>query len=429
MTKLFTLCTGVTTRRLGLLFNTQDTTAVVNDPAIKTFFPKGFFAIQVTNESPRRHGWFKGSYNIRNKGTKRVFISEDIEYPLPDAAKLDDPPIGYYRDGRLNLINQRTRYNSCYSLLKAVGCGNCPDRGATCFSEAIEQQVGPTPATDTTPPTEDALDFDDAIALLKKNKLVIAGHAFVEPTKTRVAEFSAASRPYWEHDFSQVEQNTKDMSERAVNAAKTRRFSKQHCKVCPLDKGCERARHCTTRYEPEPVLVKHGVESIKKAVENSHLKPWQIWTLNEKEGTTSKHSRWQIVLAGVALSNDVFVPSVYRSKTNINQYLKLKTYEEIADVFDLPKREEDARYKDSHHIPDEMLGLWWQVLKLHGHSSRGYSLKFLLGSSVEPTGIAIQWAKNRYLTWRDHVKNFYQVSSKIYYGRLPDAPYVDIVRE
>lgn len=421
MSKFYTVCTGVR-KGLALLFDSQNTADIAKEPALKKLFPRGFFAILVGYDAPKNK-WYRGYYNRNRSPDKRVLISNDIEYPLPDGAKLDDPPVGYYRGDALHLVNLRTRYNNCFSLIKAVGCDNCPDKGSVCFSEAVSQQYNVDLSGASS--TDADVDFESALELLRAARFTIAGHTFVEPTKTRTTEFSATERPYWEHDFSRVENNAKEMSERSTKAAKTRRFAKEHCRKCPLDKGCGRASHCNTRYAPADVLVKHGVEKVKQAIQGSALKPWQIWTLNNHEGAMSKHSRWNIVLGGVQLSDNVFVPSIYRSKTDIEPYKNLKTYEEIADVFGLPKEEKSAVMPE---YTDDVLGLWWQVLKLHGHSSRGYSPKFLMASSVQSAGVRIQWAKDRYISWSDSVKEFKHISSKIYYGRLPDAPFENIDR-
>ena len=405
--KYFTVCDGPH-GDAGLLFSdTAASTTVADEPFIRELFSNGFFSVPISRASTR--GWYS-----RKQGTEQLvhtLVCPNVNLPMPDEAPLGAAPVVFYKDGEKIEVNLRQRYNQCLSLFKAVGCNQCPEKGLPCLSEGAGRPIGQNGSA--------AIDSDDLLEKLKKTKPEIGGYAFVHPSLTKRKTFSKAIRSWWEHSFDEIDSNKKELSRNSSNAAQTKKFKKTYCSVCPIQSGCDRARSCKGPYPRENVLIQESVAALNEVVKTSPLKPWQIWELNARVGDRAKHSRWEVVLMGVQYKKDVgLVPCVFRAKTSIVEYQNLKTYEDIAAVFNLATKEEDAAPAPTDQ---KRLALWWQALQLHGWGKRGWAPRFVIGAAARNEKVSVHWAHNRYLGWDTSLFGFGDISSQISYGRLPGA--------
>jgi len=343
----------------GLVFNTVNILEVVEDPALSQLFPTGFYATVQECKSPRYVRYYQTDYKPKYDRTVITLVSLTDD---PDKATHDTAPSILHVNGVTHQINLRTKYNACTSLFKMAACSECPDNGLPCVREYLK-----LPETTHVP----RIDTEDLLASVEALHLDIAGHAYVSPSHTRYKAISAKLRPYWEHRFDFVEENIRNASRRATDAAETRSFKKKECTKCVVANRCFREKHCTGAYPSQDEIIATCTAELDDAISRSELTPWQIYELGRNVDARAKHSRYQLVLAGLEIHRDVLGPAIYRAKTNIATYPHLKTYNAIAEVFGLAKTETEVTTPPN---TDQLLrAVWWLTMKLPRHaSSRGW---------------------------------------------------------
>lgn len=382
-------------KRGALLFATTNTEEIARDPVLANLFPQGYLVIS---------------------GEKRALVTTLLDTTPPDEATVITPKVVVHREGKQWTIDLRKRYNSCLSLFKAVGCANCPSRGAECISEEINEPLPTHLAAE--------VDGDELFETLSRSKPMIANHIFVPPARTRVEAqypFVARLRPPEEHDFSLVTENTKSLSERSMSSAETLKFKNTECVKCPISGSCTRWRYCEGPYPAEEEVIE--VCNAKLAVElaASSYPEWQIWEMANVVGKLTKHSRWRIISTGVALQGTQgFVPSIHRAKTRITKYSGFSGYEEIAEAFGLAKEEKDA----VSPVTDPLLrAVWWLALKGVGsygphRGGWGGGQDKILGVGVNAKVVTALWGRERYLSGSVNLYTINDVAARLTHQRL-----------
>ena len=409
----YTLCLD---RKNGvsLLFDTLDEQLLVQSKEIQALFPKGYFITQVNQQENDRWKW-----RDRTKELCHTMVSTSLAATLPDEA---DPGevVSFYIGGKVHNVSLRERYNACLSLFKAVGCAECPERGAACLSTG---RAVPIP-----PRTFDAATNGSLDEYIQKNKPKLEGFTFVHPSSTRTGSFTAALRGYWDHDFRRVKVNTEELSLKAIKAAATKKFKKTECAKCLIKPSCSRSSWCKGAYPPEKEIIDRCVGELAIALEKSPVPAWQLYECAWNMGKEAKHSRWNIVLTGVTLDNKVLLPTIHRAKCSIDPYRGLKTYAEIAEVFELCKTEDEFK-KQWNDGPDDVLrATFWLALNAH----RAYQ-RYGWGCSRSVTGVGIKnhvvevmWTNGKYLGYTSELHRPADVAAKMTQGSLPLIDQVEI---
>lgn len=412
-------------KRASLLFESTELEAIARDPAIIALFPMGYFVKPVGDVNPDRYRGYWNKDDRKPLGTKPKFtlVTTTADSRLPDEVELGEPPMAFYLNGVQHWVDLRVRFNQCLSMFKAVGCTSCPEKGEVCLSEGAGVKV---PSY-----MSEKFEGEDLIQMLTENKTVIAGHTFVPPMDTRVGAFCARLRPYWEHDFTEIEKNKKELSERATKAGETRWFKKTQCSQCVLQKNCEMASSCKGPLPPEQEIIDQCAPQMLELIKRSDMPEWQLWELARGVGNTAKHSRWEIMLTGVKRQGQKLVMQVHRAKTDIQPYHGLKTYEEVAEKFDLALTEEDVSAKRGPVTDKHVLAVWWLMLQIpHPYENYGWGCRRnVLAIGVTSTHVELTWTNgsyiNRHCTELWKVADVSRVSS---YGTLPGIVKLDAIR-
>jgi hypothetical protein len=419
----YTVCLDAhRSNRPALLFQSLEREAIAKDPGIIAFFPNGYFLRAVNGRAGIPSYYGRPAQPAVPPG--ETLVSSVLDADLPDEATIETVPIRFFKNGIEYTINLRDRYNQCLSLFKAVGCRVCPERGAVCLSQAS----GTIPAYTDVP-----LDAETMLEGLTGSKLVIAGHEFVHPTSTRTEEFSKKLRRYNEHDFDAVADNDKKRSERATDAAETKKFKKTQCVKCVIKNSCDRSKWCKGAYPPEQDIIVQSEARLTAALKKSAWPEWQLWEVARHMSDTAKHSRWQIVLTGLKLQGaDGLVATVHRAKGSITEYGKIKTYEEIAKVFNLALTEEDALAAKRGPVTDPKLRavLWLTLTTSHARRGGGWggSRQYITGVGCNDLYVTAQWTNGTYVGSVCDLKEVADIASKLSDGYVGDVEKIEVRR-
>ena len=411
-------------KRASLLFEGLNLEAIARDPAIIALFPQGYFVKPVGDVNPDRYrGYWDRDKAPSGVKPKFTLVTTTSDARLPDEVKLGEPPMAFYVNGVQHWVDLRVRFNQCLSLFKAVGCASCPEKGETCLSDGAGIKV---PSC-----VGEKFEGEDLIQMLGESKAVIAGHTFVPPMDTRVGAFCARLRPYWEHDFTEIEKNKKELSERATKAGETRWFKRTQCSQCVLQKNCEMASHCKGPLPPEQEIIDQCAPQMLDLIKRSDMPEWQLWELARGVGNTAKHSRWEIMLTGVRLQGGKLVMQVHRAKTDIQPYHGLKTYEEVAEKFDLALTEKDVPAKRGPVTDKNVLAIWWLLLQIpHPYETYGWGCRRnVLAIGVMRDHLELTWTNGSYIN--RHCTEMWKVAdvSKVgAYGTLPGIQKLEAIR-
>jgi hypothetical protein len=265
---------------------------------------------------------------------------------LPDRAGFDDIVQVGVR-GQAREFSLRDRYNSCLSLLKAtVGCEKCPDRLGACLRDMLDAQRESSAHVP---------DEDEMKAAFVNLKTQIAGFTFVSPVLTG-DEFDYMFRHWKDHDFKCIDATRDVLSQRARDAAETRRYMRAECDNCEA-KRCSKATRGTcmkwawgrlaTSDEIDEYVLKQWLPRYT-GFKSNPLRPWQFWVLARASG---KEGRWRdtrerrAILEGLTWSSagDGFVIRgnwVYNPQWR--GAFKTTDYNLVAEKFDLPRTAEEA---------------------------------------------------------------------------------------
>lgn len=416
----YTLCRDHNDER-ALLFETLDLEKVGQLSELSKFFPAGYAVRYVGAKKPQK--WVDGKWTIveaTKENAKSVMVSETPLEFAPDEAAFDRPSTLFYVEGKRFEVNLRTRYNECLSLFKAVGCKNCPSRGIKCLAEGAKIELTPRA------PINNFTDEDEFLDELEERHKKMGDFDFVHPSRTRVKnEFSSKFREYWEHSFEAISRNAEELSERAEKAAVSRAFKKDQCSKCVISNSCEAFRHCKGAYPPLADIVTQANAKLDAVLAQTKLPAWQLWEIARNMGKTAKHSRWNIWLAGLTLrGSDGLVPIVKRAKLHIDAY-RLNTYDEIAKVFDLATKEEDAGKPVTS--PDTR-AIWWMALNTP-NASKHYgwgSYRYLAGIGIDDTRVTVQWTNGKYLAGTSELGCVADVAEILSYGRLATINKIEV---
>lgn len=416
----YTVCLDAhRSNRPALLFQSLEREAIAKDPAIIAFFPNGYFLRAVNGRAGVPS--YYGRPATPPVPPKETLVSSVLEADLPDEATIETALIRFYKNGVEHTINLRERYNQCLSLFKAVGCRHCPEKGAPCLAQAS----GGVPAF-----TDIPLDAEDVLEGLADSKLVIAGHEFVHPTSTRTKEFSKKLRRFDQHDFDAVEENDKNRSRRASDGADTKKFKKTQCVKCVIRMSCDRSSWCKGAYPPEADIITQSDARLTEALKKSAWPEWQLWEVARKMGELAKHSRWNIVLTGLKLQGaDGIAATVHRAKGSITEYGKLKTYEEIAKVFNLALTEEAALLAKRGPVKDPKLRavLWLTLNTPNARQSTGWGgRRYVTGIGCNDREVSVQWTNGSYLSYGSELTEVADIASKLSDGYLGDVDKIEV---
>lgn len=419
----YTVCLDAQrSKRPALLFDSLELERISKDTALSAFYPTGYFVRGVGMADPRAFRWY-GQGRPQLKKPTHTLVSSILESPLPDEATIETPELRFFKNGVEHTINLRTRYNQCLSLFKAVGCEHCPEKGVACLSQAAGFQV-PTHL-------ETALDAEDLLERLIQNKTNIGGHEFVHPSKTRTHEFSSKLRVWWEHDFDSIEQNAKDLSKRATNAAETRKFKKTQCVKCPIKDSCTRASWCKGAFPPVEDIIEMSDRRLTEALKKSAWPEWQLWEVARFMGETAKVSRWNVMLTGLKLQGtDGIVATVHRSKTSIEPFGKLKTYEDLATAFGMAATEDEVPKTRGPITNKKLRALLWLTLKTGRGSQRyGWGMnREIVAVGCSNRSVNVKWTNGSYLSSYndDEITEVSHIAAKLSDGRLADIDQVEV---
>jgi hypothetical protein len=420
---MYTVCHAYDARNarsdaLALLFNTPDTKKIAGIPELSEIYPNGYFVTSISDiksGDPYRHSYYQRQRYSHNPAPYTM-VSIFATYPRPDEAKLNSEDICFFVNGKTYQVNLRTRYNHCLSLFKAVGCAQCPDNGLPCVSQEAEELIElDKKLTDAERPvyfnetafsnnTEFLNDIDDIefLKYLQRKHPSLGDFKLVKPGSTSPRSFHSTFRPYWDHDFSLVPRNEKEKSDAASRAARTRKFKKEECPQCVIKDSCSNASRCDGRYPPQETIIKQANAELTAAIAGSILPEWAIWEVARGAGQTAKHSRWHIMLTGILLDrygNGSLRATVHRAKTDIDEYKRLNTYEEIAEVFNLAKTEKDVPPERGPLRSFELRAVWWLALLARSTARRATGWggsRYVVSIGVdEKTGISLEWTNGR----------------------------------
>lgn len=382
-----------------------DLEAFANNETVQTLFPRGVIAVP----SDETEGdWL---------------LAENVDYAgLPDAAQLDTPAVRLFHAGKPHMIDLRQRYNNCRSLIKAVGCKECPEQGITCMQRALppEQQVGLKVVNgDYDAQDADRVDEDSFKEQLRNRETKIGEFTYISPSLT-VPEghhFTPGLRHYKDHDFSQISDNSEKISERNKRAARDRKFRKENCSVCPVDKICKAYRSCEGPYPSEEVITQKTLERYKDALASTApFEPWQFWALarlGNIEGTYKRNSssRVTVRLGGLRHTRDGWTVDLWRSKTSIYEVGSVSDYETLKGIFGsgLPSSKEGASYYE--RPPSDRALALYLMLSEHKYSRRhkggwGGDYYSIVARRLYDDHVEIKFGGPRYMRYNESIGSF-----------------------
>lgn len=391
----YTVCYG-TQRQPGLLFETLDLEKVAALPELPEIFPKGYFVTQVGERNPEPRRWSYSYQNAQDTTSETkycVLVSTTINAPDPDKAELGAAPVKVFFNGTSHTVNLRTRYNQCLSFFKAVGCAKCPSRGMACLSEGVGVEL-----PERLSPAHEVEDLWDH---MREKYASWGGFTLIKPGSTRTDNFSATFRPYWEHDFEAVEKNFKKRSAASQGAAETKKFKKTQCSKCLISSVCDQAKWCLGAYPPEEEIIKDSAQKLDDAFAKSAWPAWQLWEVARAVGAEAKFSRWKLILTGIKLQGtDGIVATVHRSRGGGNAFGKLKTYEEIANVFGLALKEEDVHARKSVVESQKIKAILWLTLTTGtGRQYYGWGCsRHTIGAGANDHHVSVLWTNGNHIS-------------------------------
>ena len=409
---------------VALLLHTDDAKdPITNDDiaafgaseTIKELFPTGFIA---TQSDTVEGDWL---------------LSSSAAYTdLPDSAKIDTPKLVVLTDAGLNEIDLRQRYNNCRSLIKAVGCTECPDKGLVCLRRGV-------PDTVEMPVVDHSGDSDIFKETLKNRKTTVGAFTYISPTLTIPDDhhFVPSLRHYEDHDFGNVESNSDKISTRNKTIAADNKFKKENCSVCPLKKSCTAFRNCAGPYPPSKDVTAQLLDTwAPKLTEPSPFTPWQFWALAMLGGvhgvySRSSRSRYAVVLHGLRHSSrDGWGCDVWRAKGDISHLTTVRDYQTLRAVFEnvLPETEEQAIKRGLTRPENDEAVALYLMLTEHSRSGRhrggwGGDYYGLLYKELTNAGVRIKYSGPRYTRYSvvidSYATYFKEISHRIGVSQLP----------
>ncbi len=327
-----------------------DVTAMYADPLTQKLFPGGYYVLPSDASDGDR------------------ILTASTEYAgLPDQAKPDDGLVQIVTEDHLHSLNLRQRYNHCLSLVKAVGCAQCPDAGITCLRRevaTVEEITGQT-----------NVDSDTCRDLFENRVTKVGPFTYISPKLTIPEDhlFVPSMRHYADHDFGRIEDNSKQISDMNKQTAVNRKFKKEQCSRCPLNGPCSSFRSCRGPYPDAEMMAATLVAGLDEQIAEGPFEPWQFWALARcggAEGTyrVSRYRRYAVVLHGLKNTYRNWTAVMYRDKCELVELSRSDDYETLRAVFpSLPDKEKALAYPDAYSRPENNVAVAL-YLKLLGHS-------------------------------------------------------------
>lgn len=418
----YTVCLARKDSSPALIFETLEVEKVAALSELQKIFSNGYFVTQVGEHDPDRTWYGYHSQTAPPEKKYYTLVSTHLALQEPDKAPLEGADLSFFINDTAHTLNLRQRYNQCLSLFKVVGCADCPDRGMKCLSEGVGFEL-----PNQLSPAHQAEDLWDH---MRENFPKLGEFTLVKPGSTRTESFSKSIRPYWQHDFDEMEKNTKQRSEASTQGAETKKFKKTQCSKCPIKDSCSQASHCKGAYPPESDIIDMSSRRLTAELKKSVWPEWQLWEIARHMGETAKHSRWNIILTGLTIQgSDGIHATVHRAKGSITQYNGLKTYEDIAATFKLAKTKKDVKARAGPVKDSNLRAILWLALKTgRGHQSYGWGCRrYITGVGCDDHKVSVLWTNGSYLSsYTTDINKVSQIAFQLSNGRLADIDKVEV---
>lgn len=379
----------------------DDVTSMLRNETLEQLFPKGYFVMPADSE-----------------GDLIISASDGFSI-LPDAADLDTPLLQIVHQDEIQTVNLRQRYNACRSLIKAMGCEHCPEKGIACLKRSLPGDHGPIALEH-----DDRSDDEEAKKILKNRKTKIGAFTYISP-KLTIPEnntFVPSFRHADDHDFSQININSEKISSGVKKAADGRQFKKKHCSGCALRPECNSYRSCVGPYGSDEKIAKHVLASYESKLKEGPFEPWQFWAIARGGGSEGMWRRKNVVLHGLRHTSYGWVAEVWRRKTDLSSLTTFTNYEALRDVFhSLPDEKRVKERPDYWTQPDnDVITALYLRLTEHSRSNRhrggwGGNYYGLLYKALENNEVTVQFSGPGYTRHRIRVATFAHFYGEIDY--------------
>jgi hypothetical protein len=384
----------------------NDIKAVIAAEEIRTLFPNGY-------------------YVLPGEAENTIVVTASTAYTvLPDKATLETPGLRIvYDDQPMQEINLRAQYNSCTSLIKAVGCQHCDDKGIVCLRRGLQSDV-------MLQNFDKRSDDDDAKEMFKNRKTKIGPFTYISPRLTIPDRhfFVPSFRHYDDHDFSMIETNSQTIGTNNKERAEYLRFKKNSCGVCPLRGSCHAYRSCVGHYPSEAEIAKQLLEEGLPLVENSAgFAPWQFWAVARCGGARAKYKRYEITIHGMERAYFAGRTGqravIFRTKTDVGRVTEVDNYDELKRLFSgLPDEETAKKYPEIWGRPenDVTAALYLRLMefsetsRLHGSGGWGGKTSYgILAKRLQDRDVRVTYCNPRYERHSTEIKTFRQFFDEI----------------
>lgn len=378
-----------------------DITALTGDPVLTELFPNGYFVMP-----------------IEDRDGAQIITAAESYVALPDRAQLSTPLLRVVAENASHTVSLRQRYNDCRSLVKAIGCADCPDKGLTCIRRAL-----PVDATDL---IESKADDDDAKELLKNRVTKLGPFTYVSPKLTIPAGhvFVPSYRHYMDHDFAQIADNSTQISAATKKAAVNKRFRKENCSRCPLQRVCDNHRNCMGPYPSEEVMAAAVLEEYAAKLAAGPFKPWQFWAIARGGGYLGQYQRKAVVLHGLEwaspwASESGWRAEVWREKCDLSRLTSFTDYDELREIFTGLPDEQRAKENPYWGRPENDLAvalylrLTEQTRSVVHRGGWGGDYYSLLYKTLRNDCVTVRFAGPRYYRHPADIRNFADYYSQI----------------
>lgn len=404
--------TDYKSRSFGLLLHSDDekepltdddVKSLLRDPVVEKFFPNGYFVLPADNDE------------------MDLIITASTGFAvLPDKAQPETPLLRIVDDDVIHEVDLRQRYNNCRSLVKAMGCEYCPDKGIQCF----KRDLGPAQAA-LGAEFGDQPDDDLAKELLENRKTKIGPFTYVSP-KLTIPEghvFVPSFRHYEDHDFSRIDENSEIISKASKKAADGQQFKKKQCVKCPIQRACSSYRSCKGPYPPSEEMVKQILAEWEPKLKDGPFEPWQFWAIARGGGSYGKWQRKEVVLTGLNHHHrEGWRAEIWRSKCDVSHLTNFTDYAKLREVFtNLPDEARVKEYQLGWGRPENDLAVALYLQLTEQHRSRvhrgswGGDYYSLLYKDLNNDGVSVRFGGPRYHRNKVEINTFADYRREIGY--------------
>lgn len=378
----------------------DDVKSLLRDPVVAKFFPNGYFVLPAENETD-------------------VIITASTGFAvLPDQAMPETPLLRIVDDDSAHSVDLRQRYNNCRSLVKAMGCEHCPDRGIKCFKRDLAPEFAALGLEFGQQP-----DDDLAKKLLVNRETKIGAFTYISP-KLTIPEnhiFVPSYRHYADHDFARIAENSETISEANRKAADGRQFKKKQCIRCPIKDVCSNYRSCVGPYPPSNEMVRRILAKWDECLKEGPFEPWQFWAIARSGGRLGKWQRKEVILTGLNHRRDGWRAEIWRSKCDVSHLTNFTDYRELQTVFNLPDETRVNESKPYWSRPDNDLAVALYLMLTEQRRSRmhrggwGGEYYSLISKSLTRDGVEVRFGGPRYHRHKVDIDTFADYRREIGY--------------